>query len=63
MNNENLINTDELHNVMSIKAECNRCAYIWHYDGAKVKDIKDKVEYPVYTSCPRCRTLVRLNKK
>lgn len=39
-----------------MKKECKRCKHKWEYTGNK-KPLK---EYPVYVTCPKCRTLVRL---
>jgi hypothetical protein len=35
--------------------KCNRCKYDWEYKGKK----KPK-DYPTYTSCPRCKSLVKI---
>jgi hypothetical protein len=36
--------------------KCNRCKWEWEYQGDKTFNGK----YPVYTSCPRCRSQVKL---
>lgn len=37
-----------------VEVECHRCHYKWTYTGAKIA-LAQAGQYPVYTSCPRCR--------
>jgi len=43
----------------TIKQKCQRCGYEWVYKGSK---LKEKVPYPQYIQCPKCRTTTKLNK-
>lgn len=55
-------NTDLQTNINSdimVKVDCQRCKYNWDYQGDKKLD----VPYPQYATCPRCRTLVKINDK
>lgn len=45
---------------MELQSKCKRCEYEWTYKGAKDPE---GLDYPVYASCPRCRTPLRLKKK
>ena len=35
---------------------CKRCRHKWNYRGKKIAT----VDYPLYVTCPRCRTVVKL---
>ena len=39
-----------------VKLTCKNCARVWAYTGDK----RGGQEYPVYTSCPRCKSSVRV---
>jgi len=39
-----------------MKLKCSRCKKEWEYSGS----IKPKEEYPQYTSCPRCKTSIKI---
>jgi len=41
-----------------IKLRCKRCEKEWDYNG----EITPK-EYPQYTSCPRCKTSIKIQVK
>lgn len=41
-----------------IHLACKRCGHSWCYRGLK----RPETGYPLYVSCPRCRTLVRLRR-
>ena len=43
-------------NARGTSLTCKRCDHRWHYRGRK----RPHTRYPVYVSCPRCRTLGRL---
>lgn len=42
--------------VYSMELRCKRCKKEWEYKG-KIKHIDD---YPQYTSCPRCKSSVKV---
>lgn len=42
-----------------VKQKCHRCRHEWEYKGKK---LKQKVNYPQYVQCPKCRTTIKLNK-
>lgn len=42
-----------------IKLICQRCSYLWNYRGEK----SIIQEYKLYTSCPRCKTSVKIEEK
>jgi len=39
-----------------MKLKCKRCNKEWVYNG----EIKPSSKYPQYTSCPRCKTSVKI---
>jgi Zn finger protein HypA/HybF involved in hydrogenase expression len=41
-----------------MKLKCNRCKKEWEYKGK----ITPNKEYPQYTSCPRCKSSVKIEK-
>ena len=41
-----------------MKLNCLRCKKEWEYKG-KIKPVKD---YPQYTSCPRCKTSIKIQE-
>jgi len=41
-----------------MKLKCKRCKKEWEYKG----DIIPK-EYPQYTSCPRCKTSIKIQEE
>ena len=46
------------HNVASnnFNLKCKRCGKTWNYEGDKIP----QTDYPVYTSCPKCKTSVQI---
>ena len=42
-----------------IEMECPRCHYKWTYKGSR----RPEEGYPVYVSCPKCKTSVQLPKR
>jgi Zn finger protein HypA/HybF involved in hydrogenase expression len=43
-----------------VKLKCQRCKHEWEYQGSK---LKEKVDYPLFVQCPKCRTSVKLTKE
>jgi hypothetical protein len=43
---------------MTYKLICKHCEWQWDYKGKK----KLNVKYSQYTSCPRCRSLVKIKE-
>lgn len=41
-----------------MELRCKRCGKVWNYQG----DIKPNQEYPQYTSCPRCKTSIKVQE-
>lgn len=41
-----------------MKLKCSRCKKEWEYHG----DIIPTDKYPQYTSCPRCKTSIKIQK-
>ena len=41
---------------MPMQLKCKRCERTWNYRGQK----KSTRDYPLYVTCPRCRTVVKL---
>ena len=39
-----------------MQLKCKRCKHTWDYRGHK----QPKGDYPLYVTCPRCRTVVKL---
>ena len=39
-----------------MKLKCNRCEKEWEYKG----EVIPNKSYPQYTSCPRCKTSVKI---
>ena len=39
-----------------MELKCKRCQHVWQYRGRKVPT----GDYPLYVTCPRCRTVVKL---
>jgi len=46
------------HNIASnnFELKCKRCGKTWNYEGEK----KPGIDYPIYTSCPTCKTSVQV---
>ena len=44
---------------MTMQLKCKRCRHLWNYRGRKIPT----GEYPLYVTCPRCRTVVKLPAK
>ena len=42
-----------------MQLKCKRCQHLWNYRGSKIPT----GEYPLYVTCPRCRTVVKLQAK
>jgi hypothetical protein len=42
-----------------MELQCKRCRHTWNYRGQK----QPNGEYPLYVTCPRCRTVVKLEAK
>lgn len=42
-----------------MKLKCLRCKKEWDYNG----EIKPTNNYPQYTSCPRCKTSVKIKNE
>ncbi len=42
-----------------MQLNCKRCQHTWHYRGHK----QPNRDYPLYVTCPRCRTVVKLESK
>ena len=42
-----------------MQLKCKRCQHLWNYRGSKIPT----GEYPLYVTCPRCRTVVKLEFK
>jgi len=42
--------------VTPMELECKRCRHKWNYQGNK----QPTASFPLYVSCPRCRTVVKL---
>ncbi len=42
-----------------MELKCKRCQHTWHYRGHK----QPNRDYPLYVTCPRCRTVVKLESK
>ena len=42
-----------------MQLKCKRCQHLWNYRGSKIPT----GEYPLYVTCPRCRTVVKLEAK
>ncbi len=42
-----------------MQLKCKRCQHLWNY-GVRKKPTGD---YPLYVTCPRCRTTVKLETK
>ena len=40
----------------NFELKCKRCGKTWIYEGDKTPQI----DYPVYTSCPKCKTSVQV---
>ena len=40
-----------------LKLKCGRCKKEWEYSGEIIPE-----DYPQYTSCPRCKTSVKIQK-
>lgn len=41
-----------------MKLKCNRCKKEWEYKGNIIPK-----EYPQYTSCPRCKTSIKIQNE
>lgn len=39
-----------------MELQCKRCQHQWNYRGKKIPTSA----YPLYVTCPRCRTVVKL---
>lgn len=39
-----------------MELKCKRCRHTWNYRGKKIAT----GDYPLYVTCPRCRTVVKL---
>ena len=54
---------DKIKNLMlvgtPITQHCSRCNHEWVYTGNK---LREKVSYPQYVQCPKCKTSVKLSK-
>jgi len=50
--------TPKGHNIASndFELKCKRCGKTWNYEGEK----KPGIDYPIYTSCPTCKTSVQV---
>lgn len=42
-----------------MKLICKRCKKEWEYKGL----IKPKEDYPQYTSCPRCKSSIKIQEE
>ena len=42
-----------------MELQCKRCQHRWNYRGTK----RPVADYPLYVTCPRCRTVVKLESK
>lgn len=45
-----------------IKCKCKRCKHRWTYKGKKT-EVAEQTKFPVYVSCPQCKTTMRLEVK
>ncbi len=44
---------------MRMELKCKRCQHKWNYRGSKIATR----DYPLYVTCPRCRTVARLPRQ
>jgi len=42
-----------------MQLKCKRCQHLWNYRGSKIPS----GDYPLYVTCPRCRTVVKLESQ